>query len=395
MGTFWAGPFLGCYLGAFGANVIKVESTSRPDGFRFVGAFPEEGADWYERSGLFQATNLNKRGVTIDLRLREGRELFARLLVGADVLIENYSIRVVEQFGFDYEGVRAIEPEIIMVRMPGYGLDGPWRDFVGFGNTFEHAGGLSAATGYPDGPPQGPGGYSDPISAIHAAVALQAALEYRSRTGHGQLIEVAQIEVMAAIAAEQVVNFTATGEVPNRMGNTSPVYVPQGVYQCRDEKWLAISVVDDRSWAMLCRTLSHQDWSEDKNLATTVGRTERRAELDAGLRDISRTWAARELAEALLSAGVAASVVLTPEEMYSDPHLNAVGYYETLRHPISGERRYPGWPMMYSCVPGSHHRFASPTLGQHNEEILKGELGLSDLELAHLREIGVIGNHTN
>ena len=195
LSTFWAGASLTCYLGAFGADIIKVESIQRPDGHRYSGAFPFEGDDWYERGALWQATNLNKRDLTLDLTSERGLDIARRLAAQADVVVENFSPRVVEQFGLDYESLISLKPNVIQVRMPGFGLQGPWRDYVGWALNIEQVSGMSAVTGYADGPPCNPQGPADPIVGVHGGVALLAALEHRRRTGEGQLIEIAQIEV--------------------------------------------------------------------------------------------------------------------------------------------------------------------------------------------------------
>lgn len=390
LGTFWAGPFVGCYLGAFGADVVKVESTRRPDAFRYNTAFPDQGADWYERSGLFQATNLNKRDLTLDLTDPRAQAAFDRLLVDCDVLFENFSPRVIGQLGLAWEHVHAVNPRTIMVRMPGFGTDGPWCDFVGFGNSFEHVGGLTAATGYPDLPPLGPGGYADPIVALHALVAIQAALEQRERTGEGQLIELAQIEVVAALAAEQVLTFDATGEVPQRRGNRSSALAPQGVYTCSDEDgFLALSVRDDADWAALVAVLDDERLRRD-DLRTLVGRLAAHDELDSVIAEWAATRTSSSAEAALLTAGIPAARVLTPATMYDDPQLTAVGYYQAIVHPVTGERRYPGWPAHHSDGPATHHRFAAPTLGQHTEEVL-AEAGVDAETIAELARHGLTG----
>ncbi len=216
LSTFWAGAYLTCYLGAFGADIVKVESIQRPDGHRYSGAFPFEGDDWYERSAIWQATNLNKRDLTLDLTSERGREIARRLAAQADVVVENFSPRVVEQFGLDYESLIALNPNVIQVRMPGFGLQGPWRDYVGWALNIEQVSGMSAVTGYADGPPCNPQGPADPIVGVHAGVALLAALEHRRRTGEGQLIEVAQIEVGACVTAEPVIEYSMNGVVRAR-----------------------------------------------------------------------------------------------------------------------------------------------------------------------------------
>jgi crotonobetainyl-CoA:carnitine CoA-transferase CaiB-like acyl-CoA transferase len=386
-GTFWAGPFVGCYLGAFGADVIKVESTRRPDAFRYNTAFPDQGPDWYERSGLFQATNLNKRDLTLDLTDERAQAVFDALLTDCDVLFENFSPRVIGQLGLDWAHVHQVNRRTIMVRMPGFGTDGPWRDFVGFGNSFEHVGGLTAATGYPDLPPLGPGGYADPIVALHALVAIQAALEQRERTGQGQLIELAQIEVVAALAAEQVLTFDATGQVPERRGNRSPVRAPEAVLVCADEDgFVAVSVRDDDDWTALRIAVG------DSRLAaaTVAERLASQDEIAAVLSEWAAERSAADAEAALIAAGVPAARLLIPAIMYDDPQLEAVGYYQPIVHPVTGERRYPGWAARHSDGPATHHRFSAPTLGQHTDEVL-AEAGVDSATIAALASDGLTG----
>ncbi|MEE3067544.1 MAG: CoA transferase [Actinomycetota bacterium] len=366
--TFWAGAYLTCYLGAFGADVVKVESIQRPDGHRYSGAFAYEGDDWYERSPIWQGTNLNKRDLTLDLTSQRGLEIARRLAAAADVVVENFSPRVVENFGLDYHGLTALNPDVIMVRMPGYGLAGPWRDYVGWALNFEQTAGMSAVTGYPDGPPCNPQGPADPIVGVHAAVALLAALEHRSRTGEGQLIEVAQIEVAAAVTAEPVIEYSMNGVVSARQGNRQRGYL-QGVYPtAADGAWVAVSLPDDE-------TIAHDVFDD---LVAAWTRTQRPA----------------DIIKSLGKQGIPAEQVITGEQMY-DPEfigaqLDARGFYEEFEHPITGPHRYPGWPFRISPGPDHHHRSAPPTLGQHNTEILR-DLGLSDDEMAALRDQRVIG----
>lgn len=397
LGTFWAGPSMTCYLGAFGADIIKVESVRRPDGFRYLGAFPAQGDDWYERSGLFQATNLNKRDITLDLTTEQGHDLFVRLLQHADIVVENFSARVMDQFGLDYETLKALRPDVIMVRLPGFGLEGPWRDHVGFGNSLEQVAGLAWTTGFPDGGPETPGGYLDPIVGIHAVVAVLAAVEHRERTGEGQLIELAQLEVGSAVNPSPPITYSLTGQVEGRTGNRSDRYAPQGVYTCADENgWVALSVRDDRDWQALCRVIDGSAGPDagslagDPRLATHAGRLAHHDEIDQRISAWATQRSSTEAEAALRQAGLPAARVLVAASMYDEVNLVERGFYQSFVHPVTGERAYPGWPVRFSFAP-SHHRFVSPTLGQHNEEILGGELGLSAEDLAELRAKGVIG----
>jgi crotonobetainyl-CoA:carnitine CoA-transferase CaiB-like acyl-CoA transferase len=364
LSTFWAGAYLTCYLGAFGADITKVESIQRPDGFRYSGAYAHEGDLWYERSGMWQATNLNKRDITLDLTSDDGRDLARRLVRDVDVVVENFSPRVVEQFGLDYESLVALNPNVIQVRMPGFGLQGPWRDYVGWAFNFEQTSGMAAVTGYPDGPPcvlQGP---ADPIVGVHAGIALLAALEHRRRTGEGQLIEVAQIEVTASVAAEPVIAYSMNGVILPREGNRQHGYL-QGVYPTAvDGAWVAISIRGDVG-------LNHDVFDE-------------------AVASWTRTLQPSDVVDILTAQGVPAEQVLTADRMYELPQLDAREFYQEFEHPITGVHRYPGWPLRITPGPASHHRLPSPTLGQHNDEVLRG-LGLTDDEIDDLRARKVIG----
>ncbi len=392
--TFWAGGYLTCYLGALGADVIKVESIQRPDGFRYSGAYPYEGDDWYERSALWQATNLNKRDVTLDLTSQAGRRLARRLAAQADVVVENFSPRVVEQFGLDYQSLAALRPDVIAVRMPGFGLDGPWRDYVGWALNIEQVSGMSAVTGYPDGPPCNVQGPADPIVGVHAGVALLAALEHRRRTGDGQLIEVAQIEVGAAVTAEPVIEYSMNGIVRPRDGNRQRGYC-QGVYPTdTDDAWVAVSVRDDSDWSQLVEVMDRPKLLEDDRLATADRRAAAHDVFDDAVAAWTRTQSPANIVAALRERGVPAEEVITAERMYDVAQLEARRYYEEFEHSVTGRHRYPGWPFRITPGPAHHHRFAPPTLGEHNDEVLSG-LGLSGDELAALRRDRVIGEQVS
>lgn len=364
--TFWAGAYLTCYLGAFGADIVKVESIQRPDGHRYSGAFAYEGDDWYERSAIWQGTNLNKRDLTLDLNAPRGLDIARRLAAEADVVVENFSPRVVEQFGLDYDALVPLNNDVIVVRMPGFGLQGPWRDYVGWALNIEQTSGMSAVTGYADGPPCNPQGPADPVVGVHAGIALLAALEHRRRTGAGQLIEVAQIEVGACVTAEPVIEYSMNGVVRPREGNRRRGYL-QGVYPTGAEgEWVAVSVPDDGP-----QPVDHDAFDE-----------------------LVAAWTRTQMPEAVLKTlaaqGIAAERVITGEHMYGIPQLDARGYYESLEHAVTGPHRYPGWPFRITPGPARHHRTAPPTLGRHNDEILRG-LGLSRDEVAALRADRVIG----
>ena len=221
--SFWAGPIVGQLLGFFGADVIKVESVQRPDGTRLGTSYGAVGDRVWERAPLFQAVNTGKRGITLDLSQPDGRDLARRLLAKCDVFIENYSARVVEQFGLLDGDVRH---DLIVVRMPAFGLTGPWRDLPGFAQTMEQVSGLAWVTGFPDGPPLIPRGPCDPIGGMHAALATLLALRERDRTGLGQTVEVPLLESALNVAAEQIVEWSANGQLHRAPGQPPPRHGP-------------------------------------------------------------------------------------------------------------------------------------------------------------------------
>ncbi len=388
LGTFWAGGACGTYLGAMGADVVKIESLQRPDGFRFNMSGPALGPRWYE-FGRFRAVNLNKRSLTLDLTCDKGRELLEQLLASADVLLENYSARVIETLGFGWDRVHDINPNIVMVRMPGYGLEGPWRDYVGWGNAFEQVAGQSYVSGPPDGKPQTPGGYTDPLVAMHGVVATLAALEHRRRGGGGQLVEVCQIEVGATACPEPVIHHSMTGEIRQRAGNRSASAAPQGVYPATDG-WIALSVRDNAEWTALLEALG-PDRFRDLAFTTPEGRHAAHDRLDALLADTTSLHEVAYLTKLLSSNGVPAAKVAGSSDYLRDPQLSHRKYYQTLDHDDAGPDQYQGWPMRFSFGPDRSHRSGTPTLGRHNREILGGEIGLGDDELAALEQDGIIG----
>jgi crotonobetainyl-CoA:carnitine CoA-transferase CaiB-like acyl-CoA transferase len=355
--AFWSGPFATAWWGAMGADVIKVESVQRPDGIRFSAAVrPKVEPRHYEMAGLFHATNLGKRGITLDLGQPEGLALAQRLVERSDIVCENFTPRVMDAFGLDYEAMRAIRPDVIVLRLPAFGLEGPWRDRPGFAQTMEQITGMAWRTGYEGGPPIIPGGFVDPAVGVHAAIALVAALEHRDRTGEGQLVEMPMIEVAAAMTAEQVAEYSAYGELLGRRGE-------QGVYRCEGEgeQWVAVHLGSD-----------------------PLPPEERAA------------WCAQrpadQAAKELLDARIPAAAMVPAFMALDDPQLRARRYFEPVAHSLVGEHEYPGWPMRFSAGPDRYWRAPAPLLGQHNDEVLRRELGVGDDEMARLREQHVIGD---
>jgi len=391
--AFWAGPVVTSFFADLGADVVKVESIQRPDGMRFVGATGNQPL--WEWSEVFHGANPGKRSVTLNLDTEQGRDLLLRLIEDADVMTENASARVLENFGLSFERLHERNPRLVLLRMPAWGLDGPWRDRPGFAANIEQASGIAWMTGYDDHPmvPMA----CDPIGGIHAAFAVMAALEMRRRTGKGQIVESSLIEPALNVGAQIVLELQAYGALLGRDENRGPTAAPQGMYRCqaprdeRDPEWLAITVANDAQWQGLRRALGDPSWASDAVFARAAGRRAARDAIDAGI----RAWCAERRAvdaEALLSAaGVPAGAGVNAHYLRSNPQIQHRGFYQALDHPVTGPTPYPNLPMRFSRFGAGLHTTPPPTLGQHNDEVLGGELGLSPEELARLRAAKVIG----
>ena len=389
--AWWAGPEAGRLLALLGADVLHLEATRAPDGMRMAGGLFSDQPQWWERSAIALSANSGKRGITLDLTTNDGRDLLDRLLTDADVLLENFSPRVAERFALTPERLHGLNPGLVLVRMPAFGLDGPWRDRVGFAQTMEQVTGMAWITGHVDDQPRIPRGPCDPLAGAHAAFAVLTALRERERTGQGAFIESTMVEAALNVAAEQVIEWTANGVELQRQGNRAPGFAPQGLYACAgEEQWLALSVATDAQWVELVDVLGRPAWAEASDLADHAGRWAAHDRIDAEL----AAWAAdRELGptvDALVAAGVPAGAARDPRTIATHPQLAARGFFEELDHPVCGRQAVAGLPFRYASVERWLSRPA-PTMGQHDAEVLGGELGLSADELERLTAAGIIG----
>lgn len=369
--AFWAGPAATHALAALGADVIKVESIQRPDGIRYSGGMRRDVDDWWEYGWVFHAMNTNKRSVTLDLQSDEGLRLAKQLISESDAVVENFSPRVMEQFGLDADVLLNLNPRLVVMRMPAFGLTGPWRDRVGFAPTMEQIAGLAWVTGFPDGPPVAPRGACDPLAGAHAAFALLAALEFTDRTGRGQLVEIPMIETVLNVTAVQAMEYEVFGRIMERRGNRGHGSAAQGIYRCAGEdEWIAIAA----------RT-------ETERVALT--------ELAGGCGPDIETWLAGQdahaVAERLTAHGVPAAVVVSPSLVTENPQLRDRGFFERLEHASAGTNLYPCPP--FTRFDGIERWLSRtpPTLGEHNRKVLSELCGLSDADLQRLADQGVIG----
>jgi crotonobetainyl-CoA:carnitine CoA-transferase CaiB-like acyl-CoA transferase len=395
--TFWAGPSCTHPMALLGAEVIHIESARRPDGTRLIAGVPVTEENWWEKQPIFAALNTNKKDITLDLATERGRELLTRLIATADVVAENYTPRVLDQLGLDYAAVQQINPNAIMLRMPGFGLDGPWRDNPAFAYVIEAAAGISWLTGYPDRNPYEPYSVGDPNAGLHALNGVLLALEHRRRTGEGSLVEAAMVDAALNIAAEQVIEYTAYGAVLQRSGNRGPTAAPQNLYRAgeidefgRDDSWVAIAVASDGQWEALRSALGDPEWAADPALSTDSGRRANQDLIDEHLAAWCRQRGGDEVVSALWDSGVPVAKVMQPHRQTELEQLNARGFFEVLEHPVNSPAHFSTLPFRLSCGPQHFHVSSAPLLGQHNRELL-AELGLSPAEIDTLEADGVIG----
>lgn len=386
--AFWAGPFASWLMAQFGADVVKVESIQRPDGMRFAGGFAYDPL--WEWSPVYAGANTGKRDITLNLNKEEGMALLHKLIADADVLIENYSARVLDQFGLTLEKVRELNPKAIMIRMPAFGLDGPWKDRPGFAMNVEQVSGQVWVTGYKDIPlvPRGP---CDPLGGTHAFIALIEALEYRNETGEGQLVEVPLMEAALNVAAEQVIDYTAYGDELGRQENRTKKYAPQGAYQCPGENnWLAMTIESDQQWQILAELTGIEEFN-DQRYASLQGRNQHHDKIDELLLAWFSDQDIFEIQHQLIELGIPAERTINGHRIMPNTQLIDRGYFYNATHPSTGDTRYPGLPINYSEFEKLFPHGLPPILGEHNDEILGGELGLSEKQLAELRDKQIIG----
>ena len=385
----WAGPTGARHLGDLGAEVIKVEACQYPDWWRGTDLRASFIAEQrYEKIPWFQLMNRNKLDVTLDLTHPEGVALLKRLVAGANAVIENYSSEVLRKLRLDYSVLKEVRPGLVMLAMPAFGSFNAWSECRAYGSTLEQASGLPSITGFPHDPPtMNQTVYGDPVGGFNAAAALIVALLHQKRTGEGQNIDLSQVECMLPLVAQGMIEQSARGGVSERVGNRHPVFVPHGCFRCAGEdSWLAIAVTDDASWRALARRLGREDLAA----LDASGRRAREAELEAIIGGWIRTRDADAAMLALQASGIAAGVARRPFHLLTDPHLVARGFWHQVERPFIGTH-YQTSPAFREGTEPYPLRRAAPTLGQDNDAILGGRLGLDRDELDRLARLEVIG----
>ncbi len=410
----FAMPYAGAYLADLGAQVIKIDThharfmdTSRIT----TGPFPgnEPGGLWWERGGTFQTLNRGKRSLTLDLRSPVAQDILKDLVRVSDVVLENFTPRVMARFGLDYSSLRSVKPDLIMVSNTGYGHSGPWSNFGAMASALEPAQGTGAFMGYLEEDEKGrlaPGqvpnkmgnSYTDFLATWTGVTGVLAALLHRARTGRGMWIDLAMYQVGVSFLGEGLLDFAFNSRRTRRIGNRHPFMAPHGCYPCQGtDEWVTLAVRGDEDWRALCRVLEAEGYPEpaqDERYASPLFRIEHQDELDETIAAWTSTQDQYQVMEKLQGAGVPAGPVLNARGLLADPHFRARGFFETVEHPAEtglGRREYMGrgWKL-------SRNRVAvdgpAPLLGEHNEYVLHHVLGLPKEQIESLQKEDLIGN---
>lgn len=385
-----AGPAATRMLADYGATVVRIESSRAVDVLRTIGPY-HEGKIGRENSGFFQNTNTGKLGLALDLSQEAGRAVLRDLVQWADVVAESFSPRAMPGWGLDYETLRRIKPDIIMVSTCLMGHSGPMAQYAGFGNLAAAISGFYHITGWPDRPPSGPFmAYTDAVAPRFTAAAILAALEYRRRTGEGQYIDQSQAESSLHFLAPALLDYAVNRRVQERMGNRDIQMAPHGVYAAAGEdRWVAISVATSAQWQALCDVIQRPDLIEDERFATLQARLQHQDALDAFVTTWTRAHDA-ETAEAMLQRqGIAAHAVLSMYALSQDAQLKHRDHFVELEHPIHGRTTVEGSRFRLSRTPAQIERCA-PTFGRDSRYVLETLLGYGAERIAELEARGVL-----
>ena len=386
----WAGPYGTLLLSFLGADVIKIESRNRVDQTREGSITTGDDFEGVNASPIFNNANLNKKSITINLKDPEGVALAKKVVAESDVVVENMRPGVMEKLGLGYEELRKVKPDVIMLSASGFGSTGPYREFAGYAPIFAAFGGLAYLTGYEDDEPNTMSGVMDLRVGTAVAFAVLAALLHKQKTGEGQYIDLSSSECVSALIGANLMDYTMNEHSPGRCGNKDAVMAPHNCYRCKgDDKWISIAVATDREWQALRTAMENPEWAEDEAFADVYSRRANVEKLDRHMAEWAIQYTDDEVMKLLQSFGVAAMPSFNAEELLSDPHLEARGTLVYVEHPKMGKKRVLAPPWKLSKTP-ARIRKASPLLGENNDEVFNGLLGMSKDEISKLTETKAI-----
>ncbi len=377
-----AGPYATRILADFGAEVIKVQSGKTARGAES------------NLTGYFNTWNRNKRSITLDLNHPDAREMVLRLAKISDLVVENFSSRVMSNWGLDYERLKEVKPDLIMLSMSAMGQTGPWKDYVGFAPTLHALSGLTFLTSREEDSPAGPGfAYADIVAGLYGAFAALAALEYRERTGQGQYIDLSEYEALCTLMGPSLLDASLHGKDVSPSGSRPEGIsgAPYGCYPCSGEdRWCVLAVFNEEEWQNLCRVLENPDWTKKERFATAARRKENAKELDELLTQWTIQHTAEEVVELLQGAGITSGVVQNAQDLAEDPQLIARDFFVRLEHPVLGETVSDRFPVRFEEDLTAGWK-AAPLLGEDNRYVFQELLGLTEGEFSSYIEKGVIG----
>ena len=406
----WAGPFATQLLAEWGAEVIRVESTkffpsttrgtlARPSKELVqqggIGGYPDKdpGHRPWNRAALFNVHARNKLSMTVDLTNPEGQEIFADLVSKSDGLIENNAIATMERAGVSWEKLSKINPEFVLVRMPAFGISGPYKSYRTFGSHMESLVGHYSLFGYQGETPEASGTslFADPASGVAGVLAFMSGLRHRRNTGKGIQIETATAENFANQLGPHILNYSMEEDVPEYIGNRHPVYAPQGVYPCKGEdRWISITITDDLEWQKLSSLIGSGELSKKDDYNNVQKRRMHHDVIDEEISKWTINHDSIELMNTLQNNGIPAGAVMNEKDAFEDPHLQQRNYWEELTHPEAGTYKYPGVLWKSNAIDNKLRR-AAPRLGEDNEYVYKTILGYSDEQYEAYEKNGHIG----
>lgn len=379
-----AGPLCTMMLGDMGADVIKIEPPGSGDDTRTWGPpFAER------ESAYFLGINRNKRSITLNMAMKPGQEVLAKLIAQCDVLVENFKVGTLEKWGFSDEWLQANAPRVIRCSITGYGSTGPKAGLPGYDFILQAESGLMSICGDPGGAPMKYGvAIVDICTGMLACNSILGALQARHATGRGQHVEVSLFDSSLAMLANVASNHLVSGRDARRFGNGHPNIVPYTAYAVQDGM-IAVAVGNDGQFAKFATVLDHPEWAKDARYATNPDRVTNRDTLDSAIEGILTTRSAEQWLEKLTSAGIPCGKINSVAEALGSEHARAREMVRTVQHPTAGEVKMLGIPFRFSDTPASIRR-APPTLGQHTEQVLRDVLNLSDARIQELRAAKVI-----
>lgn len=387
-----AGPMITKYLAEYGATVVRVESSKRPEPLRSAAPF-KNGVVGINRSGYFANYNVDKYGVSIDMRHPKAKDLVLRAASWADLVTESFTPGTMERWGLGYEDIKSVNPEIILFSTSMFGRGGPMERQPGFGPVLTSLAGLTHITGWPDRDPVNPhGAYTDFIVPKFAVAAIVSGLDYRRRTGRGMHLDMSQLEASIHFSAPFLLDCDVNNREQGRQGNRDPGAAPHGAYPCLgDDRWIAIACVSDQQWQAIQKQVAPDGsgWPYEQRFATFRGRKAEEDDLDMLMSQWTATWEPRNLMEALQKLGVPAGIVNDTSDLFQDPQLKHQRHFQYLEHPELGTYATDSSEFSLSLTPGRLER-AAPLMGQHTEEVLTKFWGFSQEEFQSLKDEGAL-----